>query len=475
MVRICGAAAAVVAATVAAASAATTNRVIVVGLCVAVATAARRHTVADQFAGHHILAASRRHVFLGAGHKLILGAVALLCRPNDGREALLLVAVLQIEAILGRHLILDFICDLLSLLFGISEGHMEESFRLDHICKSIARVHSLVVLCVFPLDLHRVPGQRVIERRLHAVDRLVLVEHLVRVPAVRIAVQLQADVIAVRAVPRLQLLLLHAAARTGGAVAALRDRRIGRQCVARRIVQVDVLRHNADNVAGLEDQTVHHRVDGNAGRGQRTGAVTVAGSVVMMPIAGGAVVRQLGGIDDAMGHFERNLRAEKRKRLSDGRRVQQLHNPHTRSNRSPSRPYLKVWRERTVDALVDDAGLRVHLDDVAHVHCGRMHKVCIAVDALDVGRAAAATARRGDRNPTITISEFRVHKIDMHTHANTSTHSTALREDSVHAECRPPKIRQNKNRLTHSLGGSGRALPRESIPRITSVCMCSRE
>lgn len=126
----------------------------------------------------------------------------------------------------------------------------------------------LKILCILLLDLHRVSGHRMVECRLHTVDRLILVKHLVRIPTVRVAVQLQANVIPVGTVPWFQLLLLVPRRRT---VAACRNRRVGRQRVARRVLQIDVLGDDTDNVARLKDEHVGYRIDGNLGHTDQSG------------------------------------------------------------------------------------------------------------------------------------------------------------------------------------------------------------
>lgn len=191
-------------------------------------------------------------------------------RSHHRCERVLLVAVLQIDPVLVHRIVLDFVRDPLRL-----------------------RLLVLKVVRVLLRNLHRVPGQRLIKRRLHSVDRLVLVEHIIHVPPVRIRVQLQrklaqpavtvqpTEATATAFVPRLEFALLRSAV----SVAPGRtDGRVRLEGVPRRVIQVHVLRGNTDNVARLEDEPVHDGVDDDL------------------------VFRFRAAVLNAMGHFQHDLK-----------------------------------------------------------------------------------------------------------------------------------------------------------------------
>lgn len=199
-----------------------------------------------------------------------------------------------------------------------------------------------------------------IERRLDTVDRFILVEHLIGIPTVRIAIQLQANVVTVRAVPRFQFLFVGPRRRP---IAACRNRRVRRQCVSRCVLQINVLGNDTDNIAWLEDQHIDDRIDGDlwhtSERCRRASyavavrwtarraavvcvvvAIAVVCGVMMMMIA--SVHCDIDGRFDAMRHLK---------------------------------GHLESGRKCAIDTFVDAAGQRLHLHNVAHVHRGGMHKV----------------------------------------------------------------------------------------------------
>lgn len=172
----------------------------------------------------------------------------------------------------------------------------------------------LEIVRILLRNLHRITGQRLIKRRLNTVDRLVLVEHIIHVPPIRVGVQFQAELATVATVeatatafvPRFEFALLRSAV----SVAPGRtDGRVRLEGVPRRVIEIDVFGSNTDNVARFEDQPVHDGVHDYLVLSFRS---------------------QL----NAMGHFQHDL---------------------------------KLRRECPKDSLEYDTGRRLDLDDVADV------------------------------------------------------------------------------------------------------------
>lgn len=220
-----------------------------------------------------------------------MGTGGVTRRSNYRCERVFFVAVLQIDPILVHRIVFNFVCDPLGF-----------------------RLLVLKVVRVLLRNLHRVTGQRLIKRRLHSVDRLVLVEHIIHVPPVCIRVQLQAEfaqTIAVQAtaaafVPRFEFALFRSAV----SVAPGRtDGRVRLEGVPRGVIEVHVLGGNTDNVARLEDEPVYDGVDDD-------------------------LVFCFRAVLNAMGHFQHNL---------------------------------KLGRKCPKHSLEYDTGCRLDLDDVADV------------------------------------------------------------------------------------------------------------
>lgn len=109
------------------------------------------------------------------------------------------------------------------------------------------------------LQRHSVSSKRVIEGAGHSVLQLVLLEHVIGVPAVGSVVKLQWRIggPVQLAIPGLQLLLLA----VGRAVEPGRDAAVGLERVPGGVLRVHVYSCHADDLAYRKDELLYHRPD----------------------------------------------------------------------------------------------------------------------------------------------------------------------------------------------------------------------